>query len=1094
MHHPGSGPKWLLALCALVIGVLALLPAWGAAAAPTPPPAKAPPVDFDRDVRPILSENCFACHGFDAAKRQAGLRLDVPAGAAAKLPSGGIALVPGRPEASGLVQRVATHSMPPPASGKRLSEAQIALLRRWVEEGARYAQHWAFVPPQRPPLPPVRNQRWARNPIDRFVLARLEREGLRPAPEADRATLIRRVTLDLTGLPPTLAEVDAFLADRSPDAYEKVVDRLLASPHYGERMAQKWLDLARYADTHGFHIDSHRDMWPWRNWVIEAYNRNLPFDQFTIQQLAGDLLPNASLDQKVATGFNRNHPINFEGGAIPEEYAAAYIIDRIDTTATTWMGLTLRCGQCHDHKYDPLSQQEYYRFYAFFNNVPEQGLDGTKGNAVPFIKVPTPQQAEQLADYDRRIAALDGTLKARAGETAAARAAWESGPAGTATSAVTAGLVAHYRLDEGNGEAAADAAGKQAAGTFVGKPARSEGKVGGALRLDGGSALELGDAGAFDRSDRFSYGAWVYPDGAEAGAILSRLDEGAEFRGWDLFLNGGKVYAHLVHQWEQNAIRVNTRNPIESKKWTHLFVTYDGSGKAKGVRIYVDGRPAELNITHDRLSETIRTGRPLALGRRTTGAFFHGSIDEPRVYDRELAAAEVEQLAEFDGIRPALAVSPEQRSEEQQSAIRAYYLKHVDAASRQVAGDLAAVRKARADLDAAIPTSMVMEEMAKPRDTFILLRGQYDRKGEKVTAGTPACLPPMASELPHNRLGLARWLVDPTHPLTARVAVNRFWEMYFGMGLVRTAENFGTQGEQPSHPELLDWLAVEFMAPTTSSRSPWDIKAFQRLVVTSATYRQSSRATAALVARDPENRLLARGPRFRLPAEFVRDQALAVSGLLVPRIGGPSVKPYQPPGLWEELAFGGEFSAQKYEQDHGENLYRRSVYTFWKRTCPPPALQTFDAPEREFCIVRRSVTNTPLQALILMNDPTYVEAARKFAERLLTETPPAPLGRWWTPGPETVLAWAPSPATPRDRIAGAYRLALARPPRGAEADVLLDVYQRQLAAFRADPAAAEKLLGVGESKRNEQLDPAELAAWTSVATVILNLDEMITKG
>ncbi len=1053
------GPGWVRTILLLMVNIT--VPA--VAATPTQS------VEFDRDIRPILAENCYACHGPDAGKRMADLRLDVADAPFKKLPSGRTAVVAGKPEASELVRRVEGHSMPPESSGKRLKPAQIAALRAWVAQGARYGRHWAFVPPRRPPLPAVKNPAWPINPIDQFILARLEQEGLKPSPVADRRTLIRRASLDLTGLPPTVAEVNAFVADGKPGAYERVVDRLLASSRYGERMALQWLDLARYADTHGYHIDSQRDMWKWREWVVNAFNRNLPFDQFTVQQLAGDLLPNATIEQKIATGFNRNHPINFEGGAIPEEYAAAYIFDRIDTTSTVWMGLTMRCAQCHDHKYDPLTQKEYYRFYAFFNNVPEQGLDGQKGNANPFMKVPTPEQQSELAVDTKKVGELEEAVKARAAATAPAQADWQKTALALLDKVppVTTGLAAHYALNETSGIELHDAANKQPIATVKGKAVWATGKVGGALSFDGDTSVDLGTGISFERTDKFSYGAWVYPTSKESMTVLSRMDEEDGYRGWDMFLIDGKVYVHLIHKWTENALRIASKNPIEVNQWTHLFVTYDGSSKAGGLKLYVNGKPAEVEVTHDTLTDSIKTAKPVLIGRRHPSSPFKGMIDEVRIYNRELSVEEVAQLAGFDVIREILATAETKRSPEQKTALAGYYLEHQDAPYQKLTAELTDWRKKQTDLDNAIPTTMVMQEMDKPRDTVILLRGQYDQKGAIVTAGTPAALTPLVATLPRNRLGLARWLVSPSHPLTARVAVNRYWQLYFGTGLVRTAENFGTQGERPSHPELLDWLATEFI------RTGWDVKAMQRLIVTSAAYRQSSRVTREWMERDPENRLLARGARFRLPAEMVRDGALAISGLLVEKIGGPSVKPYQPLGLWEDISFGAGFSAQKFEQDHGDALYRRSMYTFWKRTCPPPSLQVFDAPEREFCMVRRSVTNTPMQALALMNDPTYVEASRKFAEWIMTE-------------PRTIA--------PRDRIDHAFQLALARPAKSAEVQVLLDVYTRQIDRFRKHRDAALKLLAVGESKRDERLDPVQLAAWSAVASVILNMDETIVKG
>jgi hypothetical protein len=1027
-------------------------------------------VDYDRDVRPILSENCYKCHGFDPNQRAAGLRLDTAAGAFSPLADGAHAIVAGNPGGSAVMQRVlaggALH-MPPVSTGKKLTPAQISVLKQWIVQGGKYDAHWAFVPPKRPALPTVHNAAWVKNPIDRFILARLDREGLKPSLEADRTTLIRRLSFDLTGLPPTPAETEAFVRDTSKDAYDRVVDRLLASPHYGERMAVSWLDLARYADTHGFHIDSQRDMWRWREWVIAAYNKNLSYDQFVVQQLAGDLLPAATLDQRTASGFNRNHPINFEGGAIPEEYATAYIVDRIDTTATAFMGLTMRCAQCHDHKYDPITQKDYYRFYALFHNVAEQGLDGQSGNAVPFMKAPDAAQQTQLDAADAKLAVAKKALQDRTAEAQPALAAWikAMGTAPDTVSPVTTGLAAYYRLNEGQGAELHDTTGTISAVTLTGKPAWSAGRFGPVLAFDGNTTADLGVKIGFERSDKFSYGAWVNPASNEAMTVLSRMDEGNGFRGFDLYISNGQVFVHLIHNWEKNAIRVNTKQPIPVNQWTHLFMTYDGSSKAKGITLYVNGKPAELEITHDALTDSIQTTVPLRIGRRSTAAPFKGMIEAIRIYRRQVSADEVRQIADFDTLRQILAITEEKRTPEQRTRLTTYYLSTQDEPYRRLSADLAADQSARDTIDKSIPTTMVMQELDKPRDTFILQRGQYDKPGEKVTAGTPDFLPPLPPG-PVNRLTMARWLVDPSHPLTARVAVNRYWQMLFGTGLVKTAEDFGTQGERPSHPELFDWLATEYI------RTGWDTKAMLRLIVTSAAYRQASKVSPALKERDPENRLLARGARFRLQGEFVRDQALAVSGLLVEKVGGPSVHPYQPAGLWEEMAFGGSFSAQTYVQDHGESLYRRGMYTFWKRTCPPPSLQAFDAPEREFCLVRRSVTNTPLQALTLMNDPTYVEASRRFAERIMKE----------------------GGTTPEQRIAYAYRLALGRKVKPGESDTMLGLFNRQAVVFRRDPPGAKKLLEVGESARDTALDITELAAWTTVASVLLNLDETITKG
>jgi hypothetical protein len=1046
-------------------------------------------IDFDRDVRRILSENCFACHGFDPNTRAAGLRLDTREGAFSKRPNGNRTIVPGKPMESELFRQVISRAMPPANFNKKLTSAQIETLRLWIIQGAEYRPHWAFVPPVAPVVPDARKlakamdpdgkaglAAWTRNPIDAFLLARLQREGLRPSPEADKRTLIRRVTLDLTGLPPTPEEVAAFLADTRPDAYERVVDRLLASVHYGERMAVKWLDVARYADTHGYHIDSGRDMWRWRDWVIEAFNANMPYDQFTIEQIAGDLLPNAKLSQKIATGFNRNHPINFEGGAIPEEYQTAYVFDRVDTTSTAFLGLTMKCAECHDHKYDPLSMRDFYRLYAFFNNIPEEGLDGQRGNAKPYIKAPLPGQMEELEALDKRIASAKSAMEDRARAAAPEIAAWaRSESAATAGAAPIAGLAAHYPLDEKEGDSVAEAAGGLPAGKVAGKPEWQPGQLGNALTLDGSSHVNLGDVLTLERNEKFSYGAWILRRGGGGQTVISRMDDAADFRGWDLYLGDGRVFVHLIHKWEGNAIRVNTRTAVPENRWTHVFATYDGSSKAEGVRIYIDGKPQELEITHNSLSGSIASEKPARIGARTPGAVFRGQIDDVRVYRRELTAEEVGRLVQFEAIRQILAKAEDARTAEEREKLAAYYLAHQDVEYKRLNAEAAELTAKRNALDAAIPTTMVMEEMPKPRETFILVRGQYDKKGEKVTPGTPEALPPMDPEWPANRLGLARWLVSPRNPLTARVAVNRFWALFFGQGLVKTPENFGFQGELPSHSDLLDWLAAEFQRRAQPSETPlgnWDVKRLIRLFVTSAAYKQTSRVTPQLRQHDPENVLLARGPRFRLQAEFVRDQALALAGLLVPKVGGKSVKPYHPQGLWEEIAFGGDFSEQKYVQGTGEDLYRRGMYTFWKRTCPPPSLQTFDAPEREFCVVKRSVTNTPLQALVTLNDPTYVEASRKFAERILREGGP----------------------TERDRLRFAFVAATARLPRVVERDELLSLLDRQLARYRKDPEAARKLLSVGESAVDERLDKSEIAAWSAVANVILNLDEVLTRG
>jgi hypothetical protein len=773
-------------------------------------------------------------------------------------------------------------------------------------------------------------------------------------------------------------------------------------------------------------------MWRWRDWVIDALNANMPFDRFTVEQLAGDLLSGATLDQKIATGFNRNHRGNGEGGIIPEEYAAEYVVDRVDTTATVWLGLTLGCARCHDHKFDPFSQKEFYQLFALFNNVPESGRAVKYGNSPPFIAAPTRSQQEQLAALDRQVAGAEKRFAAMQPESAAAQAKWEKTLAGSARWTPERAMVGHFPLE------------------------------GSAGQFDGRRSFEAGNVGDFGFYDKFTLAARVRPSDRQ-GTILSRTADTARAEGYGVALHDGKVFVHLTKRWLDDALRVETERALPSDEWHHILVTYDGSRVAAGVKVYIDGRPEKTKVLLDELNQSFETKEPLRIGAGGGSEDrFHGRIADVRVYKDCLKPDEAAWVSVAETVGQIAVLPPAKRTPAQAGKLRACFLEqYAPQTIRSAYRELLDLRRRRAALVESFPTTMVMEEMPVPRETFVLLRGQYDKHGEKVTPGLPASLQDHGAKSGGlNRLGFARWLVDRDNPLTARVTVNRYWQHFFGIGLVKTAGDFGAQGEWPSHPELLDWLATEFMD------SGWNVKAIQRLIVTSAAYRQSSKVTPALLAADPENRLLARGPRFRLPAEAIRDQALAASGLLVERVGGPSVKPYQPSGLWRELT-----GTEVYVPDHGEKLYRRSLYTFWKRTVAPPALVTFDAAGRETCVVRQSRTNTPLQALNLMNDVTFVEAARVLAQRAMRE----------------------GGATPEGRITLAFRLATARAPRPAELRVLLDGYRRHLADYRQDEKAARKLTTIGEAPRDEKLDVAELAAYTTVAGVILNLDEVVTK-
>ncbi len=1026
-------------------------------------------IQFNRDIRPILSDTCFHCHGPDKAKRKANLRLDLEGSAKAKIEDH-FAIVPGVPEKSELIRRITTSDpkehMPPVEAGRQLAPRQIELLRRWIEQGATWQAHWSFIAPTRPALPRVTDSRWTRNAVDSFILARLEKEELQPSMEADEAALIRRLSLDLTGLPPTPVEVDAFLADGSPQSYERVVDRLLASPRYGERMASRWLDAARYADTSGYQSDGDRSMWRWRDWVIEAFNRNMPFDQFTVEQLAGDLLPGATFAQRIATGFNRNHRGNSEGGIIPEEYAAEYVVDRVDTTATVWLGLTMGCARCHDHKYDPITQREFYETFAFFNNVPERGRAVKIGNSPPVMAAPTDAQAMELANLDRQLAAAETHRLGLESQIVAAQTAWEKTFASVqpAPWTITKGLRARFKLD---GKLTSSFGTNAPATSVNGEPVFAPGRRGMAASFDGSRFIDCGDAGDFGFFDKFTLAAWVQPRCTD-GTLLSRMVEQAEdsafasdSEGYRVHLKSGRLQVHLTKRWLDDALRVETEATLLPDRWQHVAIVYDGSRLAAGVKIYVNGELQTVRVLLDQLNQTFQTKQPLRIGSGGgPGNRFRGGVGDLRVYGRTLSAEEIGIIATIENAAELAVISPAQRTAHQTATLRAWFLaEHAPALLSDAQTTVTELQDRRSNWIDSLPTVMVMVEMPEPRETFVLKRGEYDKRGERVTAGVPASLPPLPAGELRNRLGFARWLVSPAHPLTARVAVNQQWQMLFGTGLVKTTEDFGSQGEPPSHVELLDWLAAEF------TRTGWDLKRLLKTLVTSATYRQSSRTTPPLLARDPENRLLGRGPRVRLPAEMIRDQSLAVSGLLVGELEGPSVKPYQPKGLWKEL------TGTDYEPDKGDKLWRRSLYTFWKRTSPPPTMTSFDAPGREACSVRPSRTSTPLQALALMNDVTFVEAARCLAQRVLRE----------------------GGSTPEERLRFAFRLVLTRAPKPAEMTVLIHDLNDHLARFRTEPKAALELVSAGESPREARLAVEELAAYSAVAGLILNLDEAVTK-
>ena len=1233
-------------------------------------------VNYNLDVRPILADNCFACHGPDAKARQADLRLDTKAGAFSE-PSGYPVIVPGKPEESELHLRIASNDdhyrMPPADFNKTLTSEQIEVVTQWIREGAKWEEHWAFTVPVRPTLPDVKNPDWIRNPIDAFILSRLEKEKLSPASEADKRTLIRRLSFDLTGLPPTREEIHKFLEDDSPDAYEKMIDAFMTKPEYGEHLGRFWLDVARYGDTHGLHLDNYREMWPYRDWVIEAFNKNMPFDKFTIEQLAGDLLPEPTLEQQIATGFNRCHVTTSEGGSIDEEYYVQYAIDRADTTSTVWMGLTVGCAQCHDHKYDPITQKEFYQLYAFFNNITEKAMDGNRKDSPPVVKLPTPEQEAELAAFDEQIADFDAQTKAPILEIDATQIAWENRmprwttvkPAslyskGGATleiledysvlasgtnpeqevyeviaelppgkwSAVRLEGITHESLpkagvgrsDNSNvvltdfavfiAPSAADSDASPAEDvahidTEIETQAESETTVDTDVEVEAGSTpatntnteLEVEDAPG-DEVNAENETADTNPDdpwtrvpivqawadheqalGEDglAGIVANAIDDKPE-TGWALdrrsenrqaiFLvaapfgmEGGQLKIRLKHEYdlrqkslgrfrlaltdaptiypigskmtlgdwhsagpftaehgnlafyqvyEPETKNVNTNDTFEVSgktiKWekqthwvdgqvhndivgensaTYLFrniasVTQQKAqlsiGSNDALKVWVNG--AELlskNVQRDAGADQEQFQVQLKPGNNTlllkvvnysglSGFYFRIETEAP------MTPADVVEIA---------GMPRGERETEQQAKIRDYYRQNLRldktlnensqrafADLKALFADLAEVQQKRDTLDAELTTTLVMEEREEPRGAYVLARGEYQNRREQVYPQTPAVLPEMPEDVMPNRLGFAQWLLSPEHPLTARVAINRFWQDVFGVGIVETAEDFGTQGTPPVHPELLDWLATEFIA------TGWDVQKMLKLMLTSATYRQSAQVTPEKLERDADNILLSRSPRYRLDAEIVRDNALALSGLLYTKIGGPSVKPPQPDGLWKAVGFTGS-NTDTFVQDTGaDKVYRRSLYTFWKRTAPPPQMNILDAPSREACTIRRERTNTPMQALMLMNDPQFFEAARAFAERTIKE------------GGET----------PEARIAYIFEMATARLPKPVEKELLLKTFQTHYQELAADPDAAKALITVGESAPDETLDAVEVAAWTMIANLILNLDEVLNKG
>ncbi|WP_197526322.1 DUF1553 domain-containing protein [Botrimarina colliarenosi] len=1017
--------------------------------------------DFAHKVQPILSNKCFHCHGPDEAIRPTELRLDTEEGVRDAFAGGDL-------QASEAWRRILSDDpyevMPPPEAHKPFSDAERETIRAWAEAGADWSPHWAFARPVKVTPPAEAGM----NAIDAFVRHRLARAGLTPAPRASKENLLRRVTLDLHGLPPTLEELDAFLADDAPGAWNRVIDRLLASPRYGERMAVAWLDGARYADTNGYQNDFKRTMWPWRDWVIDAFNANQRFDQFAIEQLAGDLLPDPTHEQRLATAFNRNNRTVTEAGSIPEEWLVENVVDRVETTSAVFLGLTMGCARCHDHKFDPITQKEFFEFFAFFSSVDEMGVyNETRGNVGPSIECPSESERTEFKRLDAWIDDLSGRLEEMRSQVESDAAAWYA----NTTPPETPPAVSAVRLDRDTYAGVANGEWVVEPGPQSKPPKLDDSFLGATASFDGSQWLEYEGLFEPERDRPMTVLAWVQRRGG--GAVLSKMHDANDYRGIDwLFGEDGKLMVHLIGRWPDDAVKVVTKESLPAGRWTPVTVSYDGSGKAAGVTICFGLDKQEFDIDKDCLTGSLQTDQPFRVGRRSSGGGFQGSVARLRIFHRALSDEEIRARISRDLLTSPYAggqvsgrpdtsrggVGPEQLAQ--------YVALAPDGPACHYAAANQELEAARREMQAfrdGVPTCMVMQELPEPRPTFVLKRGEYDKpdKDQPVSPATPRFLHSLPTRR-RDRLALAEWIVSRDNPLTARVIVNRMWGRFFGIGIVKSEENFGVQSDTPTHPDLLDWLAVEFMD------SGWDLQHVIRLILTSETYRQASAAAPEAYANDPENRLLARGPRRRLPAEFVRDNALAVSNLLSPRIGGPSVFPYQPEGLWEELAGGASQGA--YPASVGEDLYRRSLYTYRKRTVPHPTMATFDAPSFEICTVKRSTTNTPLQALALLNDVTYVEAARKLGERMLREGGDADTSR----------------------LHFGFRLATSRAPSAEEIQLLTTALDKYRQRAEADPAAATQRLAIGAAPTETSLPPTELAAYMSLGSLLLNLDETIT--
>lgn len=1021
-------------------------------------------VTFNEHIQPILSEYCYHCHGPDSGTREPKsepLRLDIADKAFAARDGGSAVILKGNAADSILMKLIRSKDekevMPPPASHKKLTERDISLIERWIEQGAEYEAHWAFIPPQRFSTGPTENS------IDQFVRERLKKEGLAPNPPEDPRRLYRRMHFDITGLPPSPEETERYLTSADQPAE---IDRLLASPAASEHQARLWLDAARYADTHGIHIDNYRAIWPYRDWVVGAFAQNMPWDQFTIEQIAGDLLPSPSMEQLIATGFNRCLATTGEGGAIPDEYEAIYAKDRVETVSTVWLGLTTGCAACHDHKFDPISTADFYSMAAFFRNNTMRPMDGNNAEHPPNLFIPLLPDRPRWSALEGEIRGLEAELSKRKASAKPDFDSWLSKATIGGGEVIDPSLDIHLPLNSSEVLSNGIAGGKPTQWNIEGE--HRDGPMGPAL-VASSSLLDLGDAGDISRDQKISFGLHIYIEGAPNGAVIARMDPANKHRGWDLWLEGGRIGGHFIDHWPDAANKLMAPTPLEPGKWHHVMMTFDGSQAShRAMTLYVDRQPVRKGPEPNSLGAALNSATSLRIGSRANGIdrLNGGSvaIQDFRFYRRVLSAREISALSQQNKLQQFLSVPPEQRTKEQTTALYDYYLNHHDEPTLELQKKLSTLTEERDDIRQRGSVTLIMEEKKdSPATTHILERGVYSSKGTVVAANVPASLPPIPSSGPYNRLDLAKWLVDRGNPLTARVTVNRAWQQFFGTGLVESSGDFGIMGARPTHPQLLDWLAVEFMD------SGWDYRHLLKLILTSETYRQSATLSPEKLEKDPYNKLLARGPRQRLDAEVLRDLALSASGLLSPKSGGPPVKPYQPEGVWEAVAMK-ESNTRNYKEDSGESLYRRSLYTFWKRTAPPAAMEILNAPSREVSCIRRDQTNTPLQALVLLNDPQFVEASKQLAAHALK-----------------------SATEPDARLDFITARLLNRPLDGEERKILRHSLEQALSSFTGDTKAATDLLNTGASPTDATLPAAELAAWTIIASQILNLDETVTR-